>query len=205
MSIWHFLLAGCAHTDPTPSTTAGEVAAPAAPEAPAPDLLIVPGTRVGPITAATTRDDLIAAFGADAVQDVEIDLGEGFTAPGVRVHDGEAAAVSVQWEGGVVTWLGDLGPAWRTADGLGVGSTLAELEAVAGPFSLLGYGWDYSGTVLLEGTRLQEQAGLLVFRMTPTAGDPDAAGVVGDAPYPSTSPAVVGLAPVVSDVLVLLR
>ena len=204
MTKWHICLTlgllGCPRPSPTDAA--------ADPAEVAPDTALIPGERAGPITATTTLADLEARFGAAALSPVEVDLGEGFTAAGVRVRDGEDDAISVLWEDPSrvrVTQLRDLGPAWRTPEGVGLGTTLAELEAAAGPFELLGFGWDYSGTVLLTGTALAAWDGLLVLRMRPTAPDASVDRVLGDNPYASSNPDVVALAPVVREVIVNLE
>lgn len=49
------------------------------------DWLIVPGERVGPITATTSEAMLETIFGAGNVESVDVYLGEGFTEPGAAV------------------------------------------------------------------------------------------------------------------------
>jgi len=90
-----------------------------------------------------------------------------------------------------------LGPAWRTPEGIGVGSTLEDLEKAIGPFNVLGFGWDYGGTVMLEGTRAEVANGILFYRLAPAVDSlslsPEYARVRGDKPYASISPDVRAL------------
>src|SRR5687768_337222 len=84
-----------------------------------------------------------------------------------------------------------LGPAWRTPEGIGVGSTLEDLEKAIGPFNVLGFGWDYGGTVMLEGTQAEAANGMLFYRLAPAMDSlnlsPEYARVRGDNPYASNS------------------
>jgi hypothetical protein len=54
-----------------------------------PDWLIVPGERVGPITAKTSETALEALFGVENVERVEVYVGEGSTVPGTAVYPHE--------------------------------------------------------------------------------------------------------------------
>lgn len=62
----------------------------------------------------------------------------------------------------------DPGP-WRTPEGIGIGTPLAEVEAMNGkPFPLYGFGWDYAGTVIdWEGGRLSRTGCRLLLRFEP--------------------------------------
>ena len=62
----------------------------------------------------------------------------------------------------------DPGP-WRTPEGIGIDTPLAEVEAANGkPFPLYGFGWDYAGTVIdWEGGRLARTGCSLLLRFDP--------------------------------------
>ncbi len=170
-----------------------------------PDTLVVPGERVGPVIAGVDRAALVAAFPDGTVTDVEVGLGEGFTAPGWRVEAGDRS-LSLVVEGDELR-VSDLGRAWRTAEGLGIGSSFEQVSAALGTFDIAGQGWDYSGTIDLGGSKLAEASGLLTLRLEPQ-GEPDPEAyqaVLGDRFFPSTDPNLAKLDLAVYEVLVVLR
>jgi hypothetical protein len=158
------------------------------------DTEIVPGERFGPVTPETSRADLAALFGPEALEDMAIPAGEGTTEPGTRVDIGPEQSFSVIWVDDTQTQpllIKDFGPAWRTPEGIGLGMTATDLEAVLGPFSFYGFGWDYGGTVVLEGTNLADDYGLLIIRLQPdidsnTAPPASLQAVMGDSTFSST-------------------
>jgi hypothetical protein len=118
------------------------------------DWRIVPGERVGPVTAATTRADLPRLFPGAPAKDDEIELAEGVLEPATQIAD-----LAIIWS------AKDPGahPArlficrggkrascqWQTADGITLGVRLDRLEQLNGrPFSIAGFGFDYGGNVL---------------------------------------------------------
>ncbi|NJN22934.1 MAG: hypothetical protein HC812_19370 [Leptolyngbya sp. RL_3_1] len=155
---------------------------------------IIPGERFGPVSPETSRADLVALFGPDALEDVAVAAGEGTTEPGTRVDLGPEQSFSVVWVDDTQTrplLVKDFGSVWRTPAGIGLGMTAAELEAVLGPFDFYGFGWDYGGTVVLEGTALDEDYGLLIIRLQPdsdgnTAPSASLQAVMGDRIFNST-------------------
>ena len=113
------------------------------------DWLIVPGKRVGPVTAASTVADLRAAFGAAYVTPSEIQIGKSATAPGIQIYQGrpgEALAIvwprkeqGLWWPLLVIPCYRTPGAEcrWRTAEGVRPGLSLAEIERLNGkPFLL---------------------------------------------------------------------
>jgi hypothetical protein len=162
------------------------------------DRAICPPLRVGPITSATTRAEVAATFDADLQRDEQVDVGEGTFEPGTRINVGRADSATIVWRDSTRTQVRSvvaLGPAWRTPDGLGVGSSLSDIEAALGKFAVLGFGWDYGGTLMLEGTKL-ERSGLFL-RTEPRADDARAQGALqrlrGDQPFASDDPDVRAL------------
>ena len=138
------------------------------------DTTIMPGERVGSVTQVTSRADLATLYGDAVLSDTEVHVGEGFTEPGTTVNADTPAAFSIVWADNsrsqAVT-VRDFGPAWQTSEGLRVGMPLAELQSVLGDFDLYGFGWDYGGTVVLEGSNLSDYDGLIVLRLLPAQVD----------------------------------
>src|SRR5258707_5699156 len=104
------------------------------------DWTIVPGLRVGPITASTTREDLRRSFPTDAVQDDEIELDEGMLQKATLVYRGDPSKMlAISWNDEhhpkqVFVYFGRRrGPCrWELQNGIKVGTRLAELEKLNG-------------------------------------------------------------------------
>ena len=118
------------------------------------DWLIVPGQRVGPITAATTRADLDTMFGKDNVGDSSLDISEGPEAATVVFGHDTSAALAITWDKERASTIHicfgtETGPCrWRTASGIRLGLPLMELQKINGKsFQLAGYGFDGQGAV----------------------------------------------------------
>lgn len=130
------------------------------------DTLIIPGERVGPVTSNTTRRDLARLFGESRLRDKTIPGPEGigqFAA--TEVNLGRERSFTVVWSNSARTQVGtvrNLGTAWKTREGIGIGTSLAELRRILGEFQITGLGWDYGGAVLLERTRLARYQGGLI-------------------------------------------
>jgi hypothetical protein len=165
-------------------------------------------TRIGPITPETNRKNLDEFFDPTLLADGPVELGEGETGTGTIVNRGRPDSATVVWTDETrsrILQVLRLGPGWRTEQGLGVGSSLAELVTALGPqVAVLGYGWDYGGTVILSGTALDNSG--IYFRTSPRNQAADAnARVSGDRPFAAISPEVRALDPVVSSVDVIWR
>ena len=214
------LLLGCSRVDPAPQSVASPAPNNQPPKTavtPAsdllPDTLIVPGERVGPITRTTTRKDLVEQFGEALLADEAVPVGEGMTQPGTAIDLGPERSLKVVWTDSSYTQpaeVRDLGPVWRTEQGIGVGISLADLETQLGEFQLYGFGWDYEGTVLLEGTQLSQYQGLLFLRLRPESDaakrfPDDYTKVLGDGLFSSSNPHIQVLAPTVYEAVVLLE
>lgn len=157
---------------PTPSATPDSTA-PAVPAAggpatiPATDRTILPGVRVGPVSAGSSEADLISLLGGEDVLRGDIHVGEGFTEPGTILFPDSPDRVEILWEEAaferpVAVLLADPAGPWRTPGGIGVGSPLTLLvERNGRPCKLTGFGWDYGGTVVSwEGGALSDDAAL---------------------------------------------
>ena len=190
--------------------------------APTNDWTIVPGKRVGPITALTTRADLTTIFGLKNVIDEDVTLSDEGSEPGTIVFKDQAdASLTITWNDDrpdprievIVFCLALSGlPSkcrWHTAEGITFGTTLKHLQALnGGNFAILGFGWDYGGTVTSwQGGRLDKlktNCGSFNVRLDPppaTPSDTRAAAieqVEGDREFTSAEPAMEALDPQVS-------
>ena len=161
------------------------------------DTLVIPGERVGPITKNTSRQELAKLFGASRLQDKTVFGAEGMGKfPATRVNLGQQRSFTVVWADEKRTKpdiIRDFGSAWKIPEGIGVGTSFAELRKQLGEFKLYGLAWDYSGTILLENTKLANYKGKLILQV---AASPDAAkkhprqyqAVMGDATFSSSNP-----------------
>ncbi|HOP26408.1 MAG TPA: hypothetical protein PLM22_00800 [Candidatus Sabulitectum sp.] len=131
------------------------------------------------ITPETTMEYLVETFGAENVEEVREHLGEGYYSEGALVYGGTEQEFSVVWEEGMVTQIRFTGPAITTGEGIGIGSTLEDLEAVIGEFPMAGFAWDAEGWADLEGTLYEG----LYIRLTPEA--PVSEEYLGDAMFSS--------------------
>jgi hypothetical protein len=178
-----------------------------------PDTKIIPGERVGPITSTTTRQELAEQFGETRLTDEEINIGEGFTESGTRVNLGPEYSFTVIWTDATQSRpleVRNLGTAWETPQGIGIGTSFSELQQVLGNFELYGFAWDYGGTVLLDGTQLAEYAPFLIMRVQPasnveTQNTADYQAVTGDTVYASSNPHFQALNLTVEEMIVGLN
>jgi hypothetical protein len=118
--------------------------------------LIVPGQRIGLVGVATSEQELIRAYGAAAVEQGRVELGEGETAPGTILFGTDSLRrLEVLWHDTVsrarparVIVRGRTG-VWHLPSGIRLGTRLRQLEQYnQGAFTLAGFGWDYGGVVL---------------------------------------------------------
>jgi hypothetical protein len=146
------------------------------------DSLIVPGVRVGPVTRTSTEQSLRQAFGRLAVR-ADIDVGEGVQEPVLALYPADPGRILE------ITWNNDQPPhpamificrsednracQWRTAQGIGIGTTLRELEKANGrPFEMVGWGSDVGGNLTsFQGGQLEKELrgplGALTLSLTP--------------------------------------
>jgi hypothetical protein len=132
------------------------------------DSLIVPGVRVGPVTRSSTEQSVRKAFGRLAVK-ANIEVGEGEEEPGLVLYPADPGR---RLE---ITWNNDQPPhpamificrsednracQWHTAHGIGIGTTLRELEKANGrPFEMVGWGTDVGGNLTsFQGGQLEKE------------------------------------------------
>jgi len=141
------------------------------------DWLIVPGQRVGPITAAATRAELDALFGTENVHDGRFEGGEVPEAATVIYPGDSSAALAVTWDRGRpasihICFGTQTGPCrWRTASGIRIGLPIRELEKLNGKgFQAGGFAQDRGQVVSWRKGALEEDPGAcghLVVRLSP--------------------------------------
>lgn len=173
--------------------------------------IIIPGERVGDITATTSRAELAALFGEAALTDEDVNVGEGFVEPGTRVDLGNGRSLSIIWQDenqAQPAEIRDLGSGWHLPEGLHIGTSFPELHQILGPFQLSGFGWDYGGTLSLEGTKLANYEGLLIVRVAPQSDlntSEDYQAVMGEEMIPDSDPHLRSLNLRVSEMIVYLK
>jgi len=183
------------------------------------DWLIVPGQRIGPITASTTRADLDTLFGKDNVRDGSLDSSDVPEAATVVLGNDTSAALAITWDkeraSNIHICFGtETGPCrWRTASGIRLGLPLMELHRLNGKaFQLAGYGFEGQGAVTSwRHGALEEDpsaCGHLVVRLSPAAEvegrsmskqeSSSLKQLQGEKPYSSSTLSLLDLNPVVS-------
>lgn len=124
---------------------------------------------IGPVQVSTTEGELVSLLGRDVIVRFTVFMGEGACAPGTRVFPGTDDEIVVTWTDTTYTSIQELSISrpnspWRTPQGVGIGTTLKELEAIArAPIQFSGFGWDYGG--LLGWTEADMRVSL---RLAPT-------------------------------------
>jgi hypothetical protein len=191
-----FLIAGC-------STTPSSLATSASIDTD----LIIPAKSVGDITAALTVDDFSALIGHPQVAAQPVGVGEGFVCDGARLTYSKSNFLDVIWtdpkaQAGISS-VHVHGDKWSTADGLRIGLNLTEVEAINGrPFTLSGFGWDYTDPGPPGGLRVRffpprERFDALTFD--------EQVAISGDQLLSSDHPIIQRLNPAVSTIDVVLN
>jgi hypothetical protein len=194
--------------------------------APSNDWLVVPGVRVGPITANTVRGDLKGLFPQATLAEDELELDEGMVFPATFVaREKQPESLAIVW----TTKAADAHPKqiymcrgrrrgeckWHTAE-LSVGTKLSDIEKINGkPFSIHGFGWGYGGDVeSWDGGKLEKLACLqnLTVSMdgerrdgeftTPITSE-ERNSFSGNRSIPTTNPALRKLNPAITEMLFL--
>ena len=164
----------------------------------APSREVVPGERVGSITATTTIEDLSAEFGKWGTAEIRYPIGEGETVQATRVDPGGPRMAVVIWKPGVFPKRIDRvipeGPGWNLPPGLRRGDSLALTEQCNGsPFLVYGFEWDYGGVAYFKGGQLNNRAQVW---FEPTSGSPaERQRVSGDQLFSSSDPALKAVQP----------
>lgn len=164
---------------------------------------IVPGVKVGAITSRTSEADLRRIYGTKNVRSGEVGLGEGETVPGTILFPNDPRRrLEIAWKNtrakknpDFVQFAGEKS-LWQIAPGIGLGTSLKTLERINGRgFKMLGFQWDYSGTVVSwNGGRLARRFGndgaIVTLRLSPSSYEnkalaKDLDAVVGDGEFSS--------------------
>jgi hypothetical protein len=116
------------------------------------DTTIVPGKRVGAITPRTTYTDLVKIFGKQRLTSKKVYGPEGQVEfPGTLITLGKNKSLTVAWKDPkklqpLQVIIADR--AFKTADGIGIGTSLTKLRQVLGEFKITGLYWDYGNHVV---------------------------------------------------------
>lgn len=162
---------------------------------------VIPGERVGPITATTTIEDLNAEFGNWGAVEIDYPIGEGQTVQATRVDPGGPRMAVVIWKPGVFPKRIDRiipeGQGWQVPPGLRPGDSLASVEKLnEAPFLVYGFEWDYGGVAYFKAGKLNHRAQIW---FEPTTGTSTALQrVSGDQLFPSSDPALKAVDPRIS-------
>lgn len=180
-------------------------------EQPPTDWRFTPGASFGPLLATSSEQDLVSAFGAEAVEPTQVHLGEGSFAPGTLVlRNDPLQTFSVTWRDTIarrtpesVRLTGDTSR-WTTTTGIGLGTPLGELERLnGGPVGITGFGWDYGGTITdWRGGSLAPLTGRMIVSVSPADTAADVSSVQGDSVFSSSDTAFTRLQPHVTRIIV---
>ena len=164
------VIVGCSASNSVQNNISQNTSSPVSKSETLEDTLIVPGKSVGGVSAKTTRADLVEMFGESKLKDDVVLEDEGtISVPVTKVNLGENKDFTVAWEEAdrkKLLYVRDLGSAWKTPQGIGVGTSFDKLRQELGEFKLTGLGWDYGGFINLETTKLSEYQGKLSLRLS---------------------------------------
>lgn len=125
----------------------------APPTNPAENFLVVPGSRVGPITVNTSEMKLVQLYGAASVGRATVEAPEKGQIPCTVVMPGTKDEIRISWKDDSRTKIKEVyflraDSRWYTRQGLTVGLSLTELtKANKSPVNFYGFDWTYSGTI----------------------------------------------------------
>jgi hypothetical protein len=120
---------------------------------------IAPG-KVGYITPQTTKASLIKRFPTARLEDFTASGPEGigeFAA--TRVTQNGKHLLDVLWKNAdrqQADRVRIYDDRWRTAEGIGINTSLAELQKLFGVYKFYGFGWDYSGRLAAGNSKLDK-------------------------------------------------
>jgi hypothetical protein len=114
--------------------------------------LIVPGKSVGRMNKSTTYVDLVKFYGKQKLTAKKVYGAEGQVEfAGTLITLGKNRSLTVVWKDKTkkqILWIIIQDPAWKTTEGLGVGTNLAKLRQIIGEFKITGLYWDYGNLVV---------------------------------------------------------
>ena len=184
---------------------------------------IVPGVKFGAITARTSEADLRRIYGSRNVVPGEVGLGEGETVPGTIVFPNDPRRrIEIAWKNAKTRRSPDFiqfsggKSRWQLAPGISLGTSLKTLEKLNGKgFVLLGFQWDYAGTVVSwNGGALARSFGkdakVVTLRLSPANYDNQALAkdfdaTVGDGEFSSKNRSMQKINPTVYQIIVNFR
>lgn len=161
--------------------------------------------------------DLGRRYGRQHVTAGPVPVGEGMEEDGTTLFTAsDADRVTILWKDKASRRRPDSisvrvgASAWRTPDGIGIGTDLAVLERLnRRPFRLLGFGWDYGGTVMSwSGGRLATAADegcRMRLRLSPMHWSSAGRAVIGEREFSSGHPVMQALNPRVYEILLFYR
>ncbi len=157
------------------------------------DRTIVPGERVGAVTAGSTLVQLRRVYGKRNVREKKVHVGEGQYVPGLVLFPGTRAEVEFRFAEGArrisLAVITRPKSPWKTAKGIGIGTTGARIERLNGkPFQLYGFEWDYSGRLAGWNGGTLHKALIPDFKPTAKLPAREAQKVMGDARFSSADP-----------------
>lgn len=167
----------------------------------------------GPFARDASEATLKGIFGAGNVRDEMIDGPEGSTLDATLVFADDPARRLV------VLWSDETGRArpaaiiiqdkseWIGPGGISLGTTLAETEAAnGGPFTILGFGWDYGGSASFKSGTLATIPGgctlSLTFNISEAATGAEFDAIMGEQELGSDDPLIRKAAPFVNQIAV---
>lgn len=118
------------------------------------DYTIEIGKRVGGITGTSTLEDIINIYGEASVKEMEIHIGEGEMAKGVKIFPYSERELELVWDAQAIPSKPDFiritqkNTPWKTLEGVTIGMNLETLHKVnVSHFLFNGFEWDYGGYV----------------------------------------------------------
>jgi len=169
---------------------------------------IKPCKAFGPVGATTSHADFIRIFGKENVLETIINEAEGETYQATKLFPKDAEkTLEVLWQdeakktpsGFIVSGQKSL---WKTEQGIGLGTTLKELEKLnGGSFEISGFDWDLGGAVLSWSSGALGKALPKIFRLqlgytSPVAvSEKEFQTVMGDKLLKSNNPVLQKLNP----------
>jgi hypothetical protein len=166
---------------------------------------------VDEIGANVGRTDLEIRFGPANITDTTIYLAEGETRPGSILFASDSSRrVEITWMDSAAKsrpatiHFNGTASAWRLPHDITLGMNLSELERLNGrPFKLMGFGWDYGGTITnWNGGKLEDlRTGKPRVFLRLSAGESPPASVTGDRELSSDNAILKSLDPIVERVV----
>jgi hypothetical protein len=159
--------------------------------------LIIPGKSVGEINRSTTYTDLVKIFGRQRLTAKKVYAPEGQAEfAGTLITLGKDRYLTVAWKDKSkkqILYVTIQDPAWKTAEGIGIGMSIYKLRQIIGEFKIGGLYWDYGNSVVDLAPAKQAQFGSLEIKVD---ADPIAAkqfpkdleAVTGEIGFPVSSP-----------------